>query len=350
MRIDEAKALMRDLWAAGLCAPIQLVGAHGIGKSAAVYQAAEEIGMRVVERRASQMPDSGDLIGLPYVEGGVTRYATPSWIAQAIHEGVVLFLDELDRALPDVRQAIFEMADSHKLFGVPLHPDTKIVIATNSGDYNGSEAYGLEPLSPAEQDRYVTILCEADCTTWLAYARAQLWAKSPIVAFLAENCAFLAHDLGKGIAPGRVYPSPRSWERLAKVVPQGTDETKAYRFAVGFVGQEAAIKLAAWIGENRSIPLEDILTGKVFAEKARKEISEWADDISRLAQEKAIREIAYANEEAFSAYLQSMPKEIFSAFFSDCLAVIAEESPSIKSLIEGSLSGSLADALIGGLE
>ena len=52
--------------------PILIRGRHGIGKSELVYQKAKELGLPVVERRASQMTE-GDLLGLPKVEKGVTK-------------------------------------------------------------------------------------------------------------------------------------------------------------------------------------------------------------------------------------------------------------------------------------
>ena len=37
--------------------PVMIRGRHGIGKSQVVYQLAEKLGMKVVERRASQMTE-----------------------------------------------------------------------------------------------------------------------------------------------------------------------------------------------------------------------------------------------------------------------------------------------------
>ena len=53
--------------------PVLLRGRHGVGKSEVVYQVAEDLGLPVVERRASQMTE-GDLIGLPKTDGDVTSF------------------------------------------------------------------------------------------------------------------------------------------------------------------------------------------------------------------------------------------------------------------------------------
>ena len=97
--------------------PVLLRGRHGIGKSQVVYQIAEERGLPVVERRASQMTE-GDLLGLPdtadtAINGRkATTWNAPDWLVTACEQGVLLFLDEVDRATMEVRQGLFELTDS----------------------------------------------------------------------------------------------------------------------------------------------------------------------------------------------------------------------------------------------
>ena len=114
--------------------PVLLRGRHGVGKSEVVYQLATDLGLPVVERRASQMTE-GDLLGLPSTDGAVTTWNPPAWFKTACDEPVVLFLDEVDRATPEVRQGIFELTDSRKLAGFSLHADTIIVAAVNGGEH-----------------------------------------------------------------------------------------------------------------------------------------------------------------------------------------------------------------------
>ena len=120
--------------------PVLLRGRHGIGKSSVVYQYATSVGLPVVERRASQMTE-GDLLGLPKVDEDVTSFCPPDWFATACDTGVLLFLDEVDRATLEVRQGIFELCDSRKLAGHTLHPETLIFAAVNGGTHAGAAAY-----------------------------------------------------------------------------------------------------------------------------------------------------------------------------------------------------------------
>ena len=106
--------------------PVLLRAKHGVGKSEVVYQFAEELGLPIVERRASQMTE-GDLLGLPKLEDDQTKWCAPDWLKQACREPVVLFVDEIDRATQEVRQGFFELTDSRKIAGWYLHPVPEFV-------------------------------------------------------------------------------------------------------------------------------------------------------------------------------------------------------------------------------
>ena len=79
--------------------PVLLRGRHGIGKSEVVYDIADEVGVPVIERRASQMTE-GDLVGLPTIENGVTSFCPPDWFAQACSSPCILFFDECRHGSP----------------------------------------------------------------------------------------------------------------------------------------------------------------------------------------------------------------------------------------------------------
>ena len=137
--------------------PVLLRGRHGIGKSQVVYQYAEELNLPVVERRASQMTE-GDLLGIPSPESEningeqATKFRPFDWLVRACTEPCVLFFDEIDRAILEVRQGIFELTDSRKLAGWHLHPGTHIVAAINGGEDSGN--YQVGEMDPAELDRW----------------------------------------------------------------------------------------------------------------------------------------------------------------------------------------------------
>ena len=95
---------------------VLLRGPHGIGKSQVVRKVAEGFGLEVIDRRLSQMTE-GDMIGLPSTDGEVTRFNPPEWFKRACVAPVALFLDELNRATPEVMQAAFQVVLDRELNG-----------------------------------------------------------------------------------------------------------------------------------------------------------------------------------------------------------------------------------------
>ena len=236
--------------------PVLIRGRHGIGKSELVYQKAKELGMPIVERRASQMTE-GDLLGLPKVEDGVTKWLAPEWLHRACNNPVVLFLDEVDRATMEVRQGIFELCDSRKIAGQVLHPDTLIFAAVNGGQHGAQ--YQVGEFDPAELDRYTVFDVEPSVEDWLDWSQGKV--ASYVWDFINNNHGHLEHK--DEFEPNKKYPSRRSWVRLNKTLSNIEDISKfpfLFKIAEGFVGMEAATAFNDFVKVYKfQVSVEDIL-------------------------------------------------------------------------------------------
>ena len=241
--------------------PVLTRGRHGIGKSTVVYQLAEELGLEVVERRASQMTE-GDLLGLPKVNKGVTQWLAPEWLHTACKKPVILFLDEVDRATMEVRQGIFELCDSRKIAGYALHPDTLIFAAVNGGEHGAQ--YQVGEMDPAELDRYTVFDLEPSIEDWLLWAKGKV--QTEIWDFINQNHQHLEHK--EDFEPNKVYPSRRSWERLSNTLA-GLEKIEhgptLHHLTTSFVGMEAAVAFGDFVKNyERQVTVEDILNdGKI---------------------------------------------------------------------------------------
>ena len=250
--------------------PIMLRGKHGIGKSEVVYQLAEHLASimdlkdknyiyPVVERRASQMADAGDIMGLPQLDGVVTQFLPMKWFYQACEYPCILFLDELDRGCTDVRQAIFELADSRKIAGHSLHPDTVVIACCNGG--HGENQYQVGEMDPAELNRWTVFEFKPTVNEWIEYAQGKVEQK--IVDFINANNTFLEHTQGE-FESNKVYPSRRSWFRLNEAIKNTNLLEEAnvdlLYIANAFLGQEAATSLRDYCANyNSLLSPEDII-------------------------------------------------------------------------------------------
>ena len=240
--------------------PVILRGRHGVGKSQVVYQIAKNMELPVVERRASQMTE-GDLVGLPSIDGDRTSFNPPDWFKVACEEPVVLFLDEVDRAVQEVRQGIFELTDSRKLNGHHLHPETVVFAAVNGGEHG--EQYQVNEMDPAELYRYSVWDIEPTVEDWLSWAKENV--DQLVWDFINQNRDHLEHS--GDYEPNKVYPSRRSWDRLNKVL-EGADLLESpgpelFALSVSFVGFEAAVAFNDFAANyDRQVTVEQLLRGE----------------------------------------------------------------------------------------
>lgn len=254
--------------------PILLRAKHGVGKSMLVYQLAAKMKLPVIERRASQMTE-GDLLGLPKIDGDSTTWLPPAWLYQACQEPVVLFFDELDRGILEVRQGLFELADSRKIAGHTLHKDTKIFAAINGGVHGAQ--YSVNMMDPAELDRWSAFDLEPTTEDWLEWARTA-GIDRIVCDFIAENPKHLEHTTD--FEPGKVYPSRRSWHRLSDAV-KGRDflipkkpNPLLQPLAAAIVGLEASIAIMDYARKMEAdVSAEDILNSFDKVEDRVKEFS-----------------------------------------------------------------------------
>lgn len=256
--------------------PVMMRGRHGIGKSAVVYQLVDDIGYnaaekscmfmkgnesldlvpyKVIERRVSQMTE-GDLLGIPDQEGFdingklASKFRPFAWLVEACTAPVVLFLDELDRGIQEVRQGFFELADSRKIAGWELHPGTVIVSAINGGGDDAAN-YQVNELGLAEADRWATFDLKPSVEDFINWGKKGN-LNSLVMEFITAEHDHLEHN--GAIEPGAKYPSRRSWKRLndclesSGFLDEDTKDTRAIRFmGDSFVGIEAAGSFADFV-------------------------------------------------------------------------------------------------------
>jgi hypothetical protein len=280
-------------------------GPHGIGKSMVVYQLAPKMAeilclnkdekfvetwgadyvYPVVERRVSQMADVGEIVGVPndketvqFVEGNkdtdirVTQATPMKWYAQACVQPCILFLDEPDRGSNDVTQALMELTDSRKIWGVHLHPDTIVISMANGGAHDENNVYQVNEMDPAVYSRWWHVNLEPTQKDWLDWAKDNV---HPLIwEFINDNRSHLEHT-GE-FEPNKVYPDRRSWHHFSDAI-MAADEAEEgfvhpgkdgenldiYFVGEGYVGQEAATAFMKFVQKyEANVSVEDVLSGK----------------------------------------------------------------------------------------
>ena len=297
--------------------PILIRGRHGVGKSEVVYQIAKDLGLPVVERRASQMTE-GDLLGMPSpefidVNGEQASVMRPyAWFLRACTEAVCLFLDEVDRATTEVRQGIFELTDSRKLAGWTLHPDTIIISAVNGGEH-GSQ-YQVNEMDPAELDRYTVFDIEPSVEDWLDWGKDNV--TNFVWDFINQNRAHLEHS--SDFEPNKVYPSRRSWKRLNDCMAQGglfdegADQTVFFNIAQSFCGLEAAVSFLDFVkAYDRQVTWEQVINEGQTDKTANFDINAHAALVEKIEASEVLNDdLTDVQLDNLAEYFKLLPAEI----------------------------------------
>ncbi len=254
-------------------------GPTGVGKSHIAKGFADAIELPFIDVRCSTM-DEAKVGGLPDMkavdEKKVATFVVPSWFKRACDEPCVIMLDELNRSMPTVMQAFFQIVLDRELGndedGVPwrLHPETRVLAAINAGN-----EYDVNEMDPALLRRFWVCDVEPTVGDWVEWAD-EAGLDKVLIEFIKQDPAHWRVDPGS-VEPGTVVPTPASWHRLSdslvhmQLAPAklaGNDVPgHFYPVLTGFVGIEAAIAFRDFVANYElQITAEDILTGKVKAE------------------------------------------------------------------------------------
>lgn len=215
---------------------IMLMGKHGIGKSQILEKYFTSRGQKVVSLFLGQMSDPGDLIGLlnKNEKTGKTEFMPPYWFPTD-GKPVVLFLDELNRARPEVLQTIMDLTLNKTLAGKALPEGSRIISAVNCG-----EEYQLTDLDPALISRFNVYEFVPSVSEWILWAeKAKI--DSRVISFIKDNPDFLDGErLRKSDSEMEKTPDRRGWERVSKLIENISQPEEIHKKAVaGILGLHA---------------------------------------------------------------------------------------------------------------
>ena len=146
-------------------------GHHGVGKSVAMKEAAAEVGIECAVIDLS-LCEPVDLVGLPHVHEGRTRFAPPSMLPSS--GAGLLVLEELNRAPAHVRSPCLQLLTERRLNDYKLPDGWLPVACANPGAAPESEdalRYDVDELDPALLSRFVQVEALPDVKEWLSWAR-----------------------------------------------------------------------------------------------------------------------------------------------------------------------------------
>ncbi len=332
---------------------ILLVGKHGIGKSEIITHYYRQRRIPVIVFFLGQMSDPGDLIGLLHKDETTGRsiFLPPYWWPDS-DQAVVLFLDELNRARPEILQAVQDLTLNKTLAGKTLPTGSMVIAAVNEGD-----EYQLTELDPALVSRFNLYEFAPTVEDWLLWATENT-IDPRVITFIQDHPEYLDSDTtdpDSTFATAGLIKTPdrRAWAKVSQFMqPHPVLDDIHYKIVAGIVGSRASLALRQSLATQGSLSPEQILlqfskyrsklkdldihhlvnlnerillwlnTGhcpEPKAEQARKNLLNYLQSLRKAKQSEAIAH--------FASLIQS-PK------FSDAMAFIAESLDIIDFLSE----------------
>ena len=300
---------------------IMLTGRHGIGKSQILTRYFKSKGIPVKTLFLGQMSDPGDLLGLPNKdeETGKTVFMPPYWLP-VDGQPIVLFLDEINRARPEILQTVMDLVLNRKLAGRELPEGSRIIAAGNDG-----EEYQLTDLDPALVSRFNIYTFRPTVEDWLLWA-TRTGLDERILNFISANPELLDRSADTKEDQGLDKdPDRRAWEKVARLMENIPNPLPVHQKVVaGIIGVQAAAQLFLSFRKDDLSPI-DLLTD---FKKAKKSLDKYElhqlsllnDALARFFEtDKADtldREMARKNLKAYHDYLLKNNREAYAHFVS----------------------------------
>jgi hypothetical protein len=236
--------------------PVFIWGPPGIGKSALVQEFAAQVGLDCVSLLGSQLAPE-DIIGVPQIVEGTSRFCPPSMIARS--QPYCLFLDELNACSHEVQKAFYSLIHERRIGEYRL-PEGSIVVGAGN---RAQDSAIVKPMSSALLNRMVHVHLKVSHREWLE------WAAGHNIHHLILEYVRLRPDHLWSQPPKHEEPfsTPRSWHMLSDALHsfgEGLTDNWLGVLACGCLSPHHAGQFKAFVRQVRSrYQLNAIIKGEI---------------------------------------------------------------------------------------
>jgi hypothetical protein len=202
--LSQAKELVRCL---ADSESLLLLSPPGVGKSAAVEQAARDAGLVVRSLLGTQIAPE-DVSGVPKLVNDRAVFCPPRLLLPEDDKPFCLFLDELPAAPPDVQKAFYSLLLERRVGEYRLPKGTWVVAAGNRSEDRAL----VRTLSSALVNRVFVVPVRVDFDEWLRWAE-DAGVRADVRGFIR----FVPMALQRAVPPDPVpFSTPRAWAMLSR--------------------------------------------------------------------------------------------------------------------------------------
>ncbi|MBF0397677.1 MAG: AAA family ATPase [Desulfobacterales bacterium] len=237
------KQLSEFLLNVAIVRPVFIWGPPGIGKSSLVEQFAKTVGLTCVSLLGSQLAPE-DIIGVPQIINGKSRFCPPSMIAR--DEAYCLFLDELNACSHEVQKSFYSLIHEQRVGDYHLPNGSIVIGAGNRAQDNAI----VKPMSSALMNRLIHVQLRASHRDWLEWAHQNQIHKW-IIEYIQNRPDHLWTEPPKTEQP---FSTPRSWHMLSDGLHEIGDDLSEELLTIlthGCLSPHHAIQFGAFVKQIR---------------------------------------------------------------------------------------------------
>src|SRR6056297_4165688 len=241
----EALKVLDQGWAAqatgGLQVSWMLHGRPGVGKTELVQTLAARKGATLYDLRLTTI-EPQDLRGLPFYDHETARtvWYRPEDLPDDPDRPAILFLDELTAAAPTLQPTVYGLLQERRV-GRHRLPDSVFIVAAGNTVEDGAIAYEM---GTALSDRLVHLTVRAAASDWIENFAVPR-ALHPAVTAFVRTRPDLLETIEEALARGQmIAATPRSWERVSRIMHVVPDRRTRDIMVAGTVGEAIAADFA----------------------------------------------------------------------------------------------------------
>lgn len=314
-------------WEAHTKVPL-LVASPGMGKTAFINDLAAKLGVQCRTINVSTLEEI-DMNGMPYIDPAThTIRTTKPAFAEGLHDGDIVFFDEVNLGQSGVRNALQTYMLSKKFPNGEQGPDVRIIAAMNVAE----DLDSVVDFSPAMKDRFAYILFDPSPEEWRAlfvnnFNRPQTEreraVRTSLSQFLTTNPHLLEHrkpiaastygitDSYNAAVVEASTPNRRNWDNLARELAATKDDKELAHLRKNMFIEN--VGLEAWRNYKEYIATEN---KPLSTYKWDGEPDEISQQVNRL---RAITDVDKQAEYFVRAYEYCQTKEVIAALLPDVL-------------------------------
>lgn len=235
-------SLAKDPKLAKVLPPTMVWGAPGLGKSSILKKVAKDMGIGFIDVRLAQR-EPVDIRGLPVPKGDRVEWlVSADWPRDPDSKGIILF-DEITAADRSLQVAAYEFILDRRLGDLYQVPDGWYICA--AGNRAADRAVAMT-MSSALANRFMHVELTEDAESWVAWAlTADI--RPEVIGYIRYRPDMLFNQKMENLERG--WPSPRSWERVSRMldVMANEDQNLVRKMVFGLVGPGAGTEFMEYM-------------------------------------------------------------------------------------------------------